>query len=74
MHYFVQFYRLRNGAYQEALASDGVLSLDGRWSRAHMEREAARVCAVRGMDGWRLARSTHHYSNPFYLTAAVRGR
>lgn len=67
---WAQFYRLRGGAYHEATGSDQVALFDGRWSRAHCESEAAAICEQRKFDGWRLARGK--FSNPFFLTAAVR--
>lgn len=72
MKRFAQFYRLRNGSYHDALGSDGVAVLDARYSLANSCAQAAEIGRKRGMDGYRIARSTRLFSNPFYLTAAVR--
>lgn len=71
MRYWAQFYHLRDGKYVEAVGSDQVAIMDGRWSRLHMEQEARDICKKRNFDGWRLARGMR-FSDGFYLTAAVR--
>lgn len=67
---FAEFYILRNGSYVDALGSDSVLYLDGRWSLTNKKIAAADVCKARGFDGYRICCGTH--TRPFYLTAAVQ--
>jgi len=67
--YFAEFYIRRGDGYDNALGSDSVYYLDGRWSLANMKAKAAYICKQRSFDGYRIARGTH--TQPFYLTAGV---
>lgn len=72
MRYWAQFYNVGpDGAFVEAVGSDQIAYMDGRWSREHMYLEANDICKKRKFAGWRLARGTSLLS-PFYLNAAVR--
>ena len=69
--YFIQFYRFNPdaGGYVEAIASDGVAYMDGRWGMQRMHAEARNIGAARKHDGYRICRGTH--TQPFHMTANV---
>lgn len=69
---FIQFYRFNPdvGGYVEAVGSDSIAYVDGRWGPARMRVEAKTIGNSRGYDGYRLCRGT--IANRYYLTAAVQ--
>ncbi len=71
MKHWAQFYHLRGNSYAEGVGDRQMVYLDGRHSRASMEAIANGEAAMRGYDGYRIARG-NHISTPFYLNAAVK--
>lgn len=67
---FIQFYRLREGQFVEAIGSDGIALLDGRLALRTMEDRAAILCSLRSMDGWRIFAGS--ISRPHFITPDVR--
>lgn len=87
MKTFIQFYSLSTGYIQgtippkfdkahqkpiEALGSDGVLIVDGRWSKSTQHEKAREYAKARGFIGYTLGHRLGDYSGRSYADQMIK--
>ena len=87
MKTFIQFYRLSTGYIPgtippkfdkahakpiEALGSDGVLFVDGRWSKSTQHEKAREYAKARGFIGYTLGHRLGDYSGRSYADQMIK--
>ena len=87
MKTFIQFYRLSTGYIQgtippkfdkahakpiEALGSDGVLFVDGRWSKSTQHEKAREYAKTMGFIGYTLGHRLGDYSGRSYADQMIK--
>ena len=87
MKTFIQFYTLSTGYIQgtippkfdkahqkpiEALGSDGVLFVDGRWSKSTQHEKAREYAKTRGFIGYTLGHRLGDYSGRSYADQIIK--